>query len=457
VAILKVFLHIFDQDRLSHMLGEWTPDISLAVAVSEEGAVHLQLHHVAETNSLPAIIVRRFGIREGDLVVSQDAPEALRNLVGDVRKVKFSEEKRLIDLVMARPALQEDAADYAINFSFAQEEGIDLQTSAEIASDGFGEFPEKLFLTDGSSDGATDPGFLHFRANEDAMRWCGVMPGSSQAVEQGLLVTCGDRGAKAPRRILLADVSHREDLSELISPRDDLETWRHPDPLEITIPWKLLAEGTRAFAGRPVTIKFSPWWIVICLDLSPGEDALTAAERNASAASPRRKFRRLSPVVLSTAISTVVATTISLGVAGATPELRKSVRDHLSPLSTFLERISQQNSDGDADIDAGSVKIRVSAIPDQDPLDEANETGSAVDAGLISMEEVALPLTLFSPAAGLDIGDVLVSDPGPVTTFEGSEPDAPASTTNPDEATEPPSRIDLDGRDDGMASSEGME
>lgn len=402
MAILKVFLHIFDHDRLSHLLGDWTPEIALAVAVSEEGAVHLQIHHVSETTTLPAVIVRRFGIQEGDLVVSQDAPEALRLLVGDVRKVKFSEEKRLIDLVMARPALAEDAADYAINFSFAREEGIEIQPTGEAPADGFGEFPEKLFLTDGSLDSGTEGGLLHFRADRDAMRWCGVMTGSSAATEEGLRVTCGDADAPAP--ILLSDVHHREDLSEMIAPRDLLATWRHPEPLGLIIPWSLLPEGLRAFAGRPVTIRFSPWWIAVSLDFAPGKAGVAAVEAGKAAAALRRRSGRLalSAMVLSASVSSVVATAITLGAIGAAglmPDLRETLRDRLAEISTV---VGMGGSDADGDEGARAVKIEIRTAPEPDtataPVSDAvaEAPASAEEAEATLLDEAGLPPPPFA-------------------------------------------------------------
>jgi hypothetical protein len=422
---LKVFLHIFDQDRLSHALGEWTPGISLAVAVSEEGAVHFQIHHVSEEASLPAMIVRRFGVGEGDLVVSQDAPQTVRDIVGEVRKVRFSEEKRMLDLVLARPGLPEEAADYAINFAFSREEGIEVRPTPSSPEDAFGTFPEKLYLTDGFPDAGLEVGLLHFRAERETMRWCGILRGRSRATEDGLLLICGGADGAAdgdgPEPIRIDEVHHREDLSEFIAPRAEISGWRHPDAFSVLIDWDLLPPGLRDHAGRAVSVRLSPWWMAFSPDLSADADAPPV--RNPP--KPAAAGVRLSGAILSMAISAVVASGVSLGAiaaAGLLPEFREGVAARSAPAAAWIDatretavRILSETPprDGGGVLEAPDLQIGRLAAPDDlpapvfdipEPVDPlfADEAGTERSVPLAPPETPTFPDAVPTPESSVD-------------------------------------------------------
>ncbi|WP_102223638.1 hypothetical protein [Acidimangrovimonas sediminis] len=110
-----------DEEELGQMLDGWPEGFRLAVCLDDDGGCAFLVHH-----------------RDEDSRVLARVGEALNRPVGGfavvparaglpTRRMLFSEERKLMSLVAESAELRESAADYALNYAFATEEGLDVE------------------------------------------------------------------------------------------------------------------------------------------------------------------------------------------------------------------------------------------------------------------------------------------------------------------------------------------
>ena len=110
-----------DEEELGQLFDGWPQKMRLAVCLDEVGACAMLVHHRDEDASILSRVAETLDRPEGDFCVVPARPGL------PTRRMLFSEERKLMSLVAESPDLLEFATDYALNYSFAAEEGLDVE------------------------------------------------------------------------------------------------------------------------------------------------------------------------------------------------------------------------------------------------------------------------------------------------------------------------------------------
>lgn len=121
------FVYLLEEEAVLAMLPGWPSEMQVAVCLSADGGCDLAVHHKEEVTRVLDRIRELHGWSSEALCV---APEVAGY---PTRKVLFSEEQQLLSVVGESPHLVELASDYALNYRFAQDEGLD--TAAATGAD----------------------------------------------------------------------------------------------------------------------------------------------------------------------------------------------------------------------------------------------------------------------------------------------------------------------------------
>ena len=117
------FVYLLEEDMVADMLPGWPAQMQVAVCLTPGGACDLAVHHQSETARVLERILALHSLSRFDLCVAPHVEGY------PTRKVLFSEEQQLLSLVADSPHLAELASDYAINYRFAQDEGLDPEAA----------------------------------------------------------------------------------------------------------------------------------------------------------------------------------------------------------------------------------------------------------------------------------------------------------------------------------------
>ena len=115
------FVYVLEEDAVLAILPGWPAGMQVAVCLSDGGACDLAVHHRNEVARVLERIQELHDMAPEDLCVAP-AVEGY-----PTRKVLFSEEQQLLSFVADSPNLAELASDYALNYRFAQDEGLDAE------------------------------------------------------------------------------------------------------------------------------------------------------------------------------------------------------------------------------------------------------------------------------------------------------------------------------------------
>lgn len=121
------FVYLLEEEAVAAMLSGWPADMQVAVCLTPGGGCDLAVHHRSELSRVLDRIATLHGLDAQDLYV------APRVEGYPTRKVLFSEEQQLLSFVADSPNLVELASDYAINYRFARDEGLDPDMLARAA------------------------------------------------------------------------------------------------------------------------------------------------------------------------------------------------------------------------------------------------------------------------------------------------------------------------------------
>ena len=121
------FVYLLEEEAVAAMLLGWPADMQVAVCLTPGGGCDLAVHHRSELSRVLDRIATLHGLHPEDLFV------APRVEGYPTRKVLFSEEQQLLSFVADSPNLAELASDYAINYRFARDEGLDQDVLARAA------------------------------------------------------------------------------------------------------------------------------------------------------------------------------------------------------------------------------------------------------------------------------------------------------------------------------------
>jgi hypothetical protein len=110
---------LLDEDELGHIVPGWPSRLRLAVCLDPDGGCAMLVHHRDEAGRILDRIAEALQQPVGGFCVVPRHPGC------PTRRMLFSEEQRLLALVAESGGLLEMAEDYAINYAFAAEEGLD--------------------------------------------------------------------------------------------------------------------------------------------------------------------------------------------------------------------------------------------------------------------------------------------------------------------------------------------
>lgn len=116
---IDTLAYFLEEGTLKGILRDWPAGMSLVMCMDEAGKCELVVFHEKEAERILSRVAAVLGKPAGSFSV---VPQVQGY---PTRKVLFSEEQKLLALVADSDHLGEIASDYAINFTFAHEEGLD--------------------------------------------------------------------------------------------------------------------------------------------------------------------------------------------------------------------------------------------------------------------------------------------------------------------------------------------
>lgn len=114
--------YFLEADQLAGVFAEWPDDMNVVLCLEDSGDCEIVVYHRDEGHAVLRKVAAVFDRSVGDFMV---VPE-MRGY--PTRKVYFSEEQKLLSLVADAIDLPETAQDYAINYRYARDQGLNPDT-----------------------------------------------------------------------------------------------------------------------------------------------------------------------------------------------------------------------------------------------------------------------------------------------------------------------------------------
>jgi len=115
----KVMAVLMGAVEVRQTFRDWPAEMCLAVCLMESGDCQLIVFRQEELEVLPRRLQTHLGLRPDELCFFPAMPGY------PTRALLYSDEQRLIALVAEAPEIVEEASDYAVNYAYALEEGLD--------------------------------------------------------------------------------------------------------------------------------------------------------------------------------------------------------------------------------------------------------------------------------------------------------------------------------------------
>lgn len=106
-------------EDVKHVFPTWPNDICLAACLMRDGDCSMVVFRRDERPRIPARLVQTLGLAAREVCF---VPEVYGY---PTKQFFYSDERRLMALVGSDPAILEEAVDYAVNYTYALEEGLD--------------------------------------------------------------------------------------------------------------------------------------------------------------------------------------------------------------------------------------------------------------------------------------------------------------------------------------------
>ncbi|WP_212522746.1 hypothetical protein [Actibacterium sp. MT2.3-13A] len=119
--------YFIDESDLAELLPDWPEDMKLVLCLDEHGGCDMLVHHRDEEDRVLARVAALLRRPAGGFSVVPERPGH------PTLRILFSERQQLLTLVSGAERLLETASDYAINYRFALEEGLDPQVMTDAA------------------------------------------------------------------------------------------------------------------------------------------------------------------------------------------------------------------------------------------------------------------------------------------------------------------------------------
>lgn len=110
---------LVDAEDVKSVFAAWPDDVCLAVCLTRDGRCSMIVFRREERPDVPERLLLQLDVPHEEVCFVPRVPGfATRNFL-------YSEERRLMALVGSDPAILEEAIDYAVNVTYALEEGLD--------------------------------------------------------------------------------------------------------------------------------------------------------------------------------------------------------------------------------------------------------------------------------------------------------------------------------------------
>lgn len=110
---------LIDAEDVKSVFPTWPDDICLAACLDRDGECSMVVFRRAERPTFPDRVIEMLGRDAGDVCFVPQVPGFA------TRPFLYSDERRLMALVASDPSVLEEATDYALNVTYALEEGLD--------------------------------------------------------------------------------------------------------------------------------------------------------------------------------------------------------------------------------------------------------------------------------------------------------------------------------------------
>ncbi|GLQ28156.1 flagellar motor protein [Sulfitobacter pacificus] len=115
----SILVVLIDADDIKHVFSAWPDHICLAACLTRDGDCSMVVFRRDERAAMPKRLLDMLGVDSNDVCF---VPK-VRGF--ETRSFLYSDERRLMALVASDPDLLDEAIDYAINYTYALEEGLD--------------------------------------------------------------------------------------------------------------------------------------------------------------------------------------------------------------------------------------------------------------------------------------------------------------------------------------------
>ena len=240
MSSVETLAYFLEEDSLRGVMRDWPEAMQLMVRLDGAGRCELLVHHRDEANRVLATLREGLGEEAAETLAVVPPVEGFAT-----RRVRFSEEQQLLALAASTEGLSESAQDYAINYRFACEEGLDPEAvvgprAKPLADEPESDLPQVAERRAARRQPQPEPrlfpeGFE--AANDPARRECSLV--AAQLYGQGARVRLtlepgAVQGAEIP--VVVENVGHSEDFGCFVLPRGALARWQSGSPLVIDMP-----------------------------------------------------------------------------------------------------------------------------------------------------------------------------------------------------------------------------
>lgn len=276
--------YFLESDALAGLFEDWPAEMNLALCLDEAGGCEMLVYHRDEGRGVLRKVSSVLGRPLGKfrVVPAMDGYPT--------RKVLFSEEQKLLTVVAETRNLPEIANDYAINYHFAMEQGLDPMTmrapassrasksakepdparaaSAKPAQPQAERPKRRLSLGEAIAKPATKP--PQKRPGAAPGNVPGLPPGYTLAASGGKdecqfaeaqmfgrgdhvrLVLAPDEVTIQTRPVRIAEIGFRDDFARFVLPRGALSSWRRGEPAILDMAVEHFPSAlARRFLDRP--------------------------------------------------------------------------------------------------------------------------------------------------------------------------------------------------------------
>jgi hypothetical protein len=286
---LTVHAYFAEKETLLEVFDTWPDEMGAIVLLEDDEGHHISLYHEEEADRILGRLGHRLGIPHEELILV--SPEGVGPPAeGHPRvRIKFSDDREIIDLIGLQRDLPERARDYRVNFEYVRDQGLGTGLDADLnpitpegeeplvftpiprASHrpaqkeiGWGDIgpdaPAPFPLAPQASE-EEDLSCFDVPAAPDLVREYRIFDGTAMIRSDMVVLRPSGAGRDQPREVPV--LGFRDDLSDILLPADALDPDESGALPALTLPLRSLPEGLVQATPFPrrVRISVTPWGV----------------------------------------------------------------------------------------------------------------------------------------------------------------------------------------------------